>query len=157
MAPKHLPMAEYLASALFDDESQIISSDASFETSEESQILPEHCSGTSTLVSDGPTFESDSREDRPLSKQPSRNRNWNIQSAADLVIQQSVPKSVFHTGQRVIHPHYGRGFIQKVTGTSPKLVGTVIFDGVAKPRTFILHLSGLEPESDAVGNVPREN
>ena len=144
-------------SALFDDESQIISSDASFETSEESQILPEHCSGTSTLVSDGPTFESDSREDRPLPKQPSRNRHWNIQSAADLVIQKSVPKSVFHTGQRVIHPHYGRGFIQKVTGTSPKLVGTVIFDGVAKPRTFILHLSGLEPESDAVGNVPREN
>jgi hypothetical protein len=48
-------------------------------------------------------------------------------------------------GQRVRHAEYGDGLLEKVGGAGPRMVGTVIFDGSAGRRTFILSHATLEP------------
>ncbi len=51
-------------------------------------------------------------------------------------------------GQRVRHPAYGEGVITGISGTGPRAVGTVVFDGPAGSRKFILGHGALEPLTD---------
>ncbi|MFM8579323.1 MAG: ATP-dependent helicase [Planctomycetaceae bacterium] len=50
----------------------------------------------------------------------------------------------FHEGQRVRHPDYGEGMVERIGGVGPKAVGTVRFDTAGR-RTFVLALAALEP------------
>ncbi|NDC62449.1 MAG: AAA family ATPase [Planctomycetia bacterium] len=51
----------------------------------------------------------------------------------------------FRNGQRVRHAEYGDGLIVGISGTGPRSVGTVLFDGPAGTRKFILGHGALEP------------
>jgi len=55
------------------------------------------------------------------------------------------PRHAFTAGQRVRHADYGEGLLSGISGTGPRSVGTVIFDGPAGTRTFILGHGALEP------------
>jgi DNA helicase-2/ATP-dependent DNA helicase PcrA len=72
-----------------------------------------------------------------------------LRSAADLaaaVGRLGTPAHSFVAGQRVRHADYGPGTLSKISGVGPRSVGTVIFDGPAGTRTFILGHGALEPE-----------
>jgi hypothetical protein len=45
----------------------------------------------------------------------------------------------------VRHAEYGEGVIAGISGSGPRSVGTVIFDGPAGSRKFILGHGALEP------------
>ena len=53
-------------------------------------------------------------------------------------------KRTYAIGQRVQHAEYGEGSITGISGTGPRAVGTVIFDGPAGTRKFILGHGALE-------------
>jgi len=53
-------------------------------------------------------------------------------------------KRTYEVGQRVQHAEYGEGSIAGISGTGPRAVGTVIFDGPAGTRKFILGHGALE-------------
>ena len=53
-------------------------------------------------------------------------------------------KRTYAIGQRVRHAEYGEGSITGISGTGPRAVGTVIFDGPAGTRKFILGHGALE-------------
>jgi DNA helicase-2/ATP-dependent DNA helicase PcrA len=50
----------------------------------------------------------------------------------------------FHEGQRVRHPDYGEGTVERIGGLGPKAVGTVRFDTAGR-RTFVLARAALVP------------
>jgi DNA helicase-2/ATP-dependent DNA helicase PcrA len=53
-------------------------------------------------------------------------------------------KRTYEIGQRIRHAEYGEGSITGISGTGPRAVGTVIFDGPAGTRKFILGHGALE-------------
>ncbi|MFM8734099.1 MAG: ATP-dependent helicase [Pirellulales bacterium] len=58
------------------------------------------------------------------------------------------PGRTFAVGQRVRHAEYGEGVLAGISGTGPRAVGTVLFDGDAGTRKFILGHGALEPSGD---------
>lgn len=54
-------------------------------------------------------------------------------------------KRTYEIGQRVRHADYGEGIISGISGTGLRAVGSVIFDGPAGTRKFILGHGALEP------------
>jgi DNA helicase-2/ATP-dependent DNA helicase PcrA len=58
------------------------------------------------------------------------------------------PPRRYAPGQRVRHAAYGEGVITGISGTGPRAVGTVVFDGPAGSRKFILGQGALEPVSE---------
>ncbi len=54
-------------------------------------------------------------------------------------------KHDYRQGQRVRHAEHGEGVIAAISGVGPRAVGTVIFDGPAGTRKFILGHGSLEP------------
>lgn len=54
-------------------------------------------------------------------------------------------KHDYRQGQRVRHAEHGEGVIAAISGVGPRSVGTVIFDGPAGTRKFILGHGSLEP------------
>jgi DNA helicase-2/ATP-dependent DNA helicase PcrA len=70
-----------------------------------------------------------------------------IERAADLAQRMAgrqPPARAYQVGQRVRHAAYGAGVIAGISGTGPRAVGTVIFDGAAGTRKFILGHGSLE-------------
>ena len=57
---------------------------------------------------------------------------------------QSMP--AFSEGQRVRHDEYGFGTLDSISGSGPRSVATVVFEGDAGIRTFILSHGALHPE-----------
>ena len=53
--------------------------------------------------------------------------------------------SAYVQGQRVRHAEYGEGVLAKITGLGPRSLGTVVFDGPAGTRTFVLGHGSIEP------------
>ena len=53
-------------------------------------------------------------------------------------------KRTYEVGQRVRHAEYGEGSLTGISGTGPRAVGIVIFDGPAGTRKFILGHGALE-------------
>ena len=51
----------------------------------------------------------------------------------------------FQAGQRVRHAEYGEGVVSGISGIGARAIGTVIFDGPAGTRKFILGHGALEP------------
>ena len=71
-----------------------------------------------------------------------------LQTAADLAAMlggRPPAARTFERGQRVRHRDYGEGVIAGISGSGPRSVGTVIFDGPAQTRKFILSHGALEP------------
>jgi hypothetical protein len=58
-------------------------------------------------------------------------------------------KRTYVSGQRVRHAEYGEGIIAGISGKGPRAIGTVIFDGTAGTRKFILGHGALEPAADS--------
>ncbi|MEI7781521.1 MAG: CmcI family methyltransferase, partial [Planctomycetota bacterium] len=71
-------------------------------------------------------------------------------TAADLAARLGgiKPKHNLSAGQRVWHAEYGAGLLSGVSGTGPRSVGTVIFDGPAGTRKFILGHGAIEPAEE---------
>jgi len=87
-------------------------------------------------------------DDMPAPHRP-RREPPRLQSAADLagkLAGLAKPKPAFTAGQRVRHAEYGGGTLSGISGSGPRSVGTVIFDGPAGTRKFILGHGALEPE-----------
>lgn len=72
-----------------------------------------------------------------------------LQSAAalaDRLAGVAASRPTFTAGQRVRHERYGTGTLSAISGTGPRSVATVIFDGHAGTRKFILGHGVLAPE-----------
>ena len=54
----------------------------------------------------------------------------------------------YQVGQRVRHDEYGEGTLAGISGTGPRAVGTVLFDGPAGTRKFILGHGSLAPVAE---------
>ncbi len=83
---------------------------------------------------------------RPRNPRPARERAF--ETAADLAARLAGGVQARHTfaaGQRVRHVEYGAGTLSAISGAGPRSVGTVIFDGPAGTRKFILGHGALEP------------
>ena len=91
-------------------------------------------------------------EMRPLRRQkPAAARRNQLDAAigraSDLASRlggQPPVKRTYQIGQRIRHAEYGEGSITGISGTGPRAVGTVIFDGAAGTRKFILGHGALE-------------
>ncbi|MGI9177828.1 MAG: ATP-dependent helicase [Pirellulales bacterium] len=113
----------------------------------------EQRSGRASLVRhDGLTIEmEDSQDDTPppvVAKPRRRGFDAAIERATDLAVRlagDSRPRRTYEKGQRVRHAEYGEGLLAGISGTGPRSVGTVIFDGPAGTRKFILGHGALEP------------
>ncbi len=89
---------------------------------------------------------------QPPPKRPRTARDRAFQTAAELAEKLGGPPTAKHTyaaGQRVRHVEYGEGVLSGISGTGPRSVGTVIFDGPAGTRKFILGHGSLEPVEEA--------
>ena len=73
-----------------------------------------------------------------------------LETAADLAQRTTgrQPPTPVIQGQRVRHAEYGEGTVAGVSGTGVRSVATVIFDGTAGTRRFILSHGALEPLAD---------
>ncbi len=106
-----------------------------------------------TLRGDGLAFDPDDSQDnepRPgFEKKPARQRpEPKIGRASELVERLTGgPRQVptLEAGQRVRHVEYGLGVLEKISGVGPRSVGTVVFEGPAGTRKFILGHGALEP------------
>lgn len=79
---------------------------------------------------------------------PRRRIDAVIERAADLADRMAGrrPTAVtFVVGQRVTHDSHGSGTITGISGSGPRAVAVVIFDGPAGTRKFILGHGGLAP------------
>jgi len=127
----------------------------------------EPADGTTAVAGGGPTRlrpdglvleldESDASEEHAASRKKTerpatarrRRLDASIERATDLASRlaglQPI-KRTYEMGQRVRHAEYGEGSICGISGTGPRAVGTVIFDGPAGTRKFILGHGALEP------------
>ncbi len=102
---------------------------------------------------DGLTMDIDESQDAagpPPRSSRRRGIEASIERATDLAMRMAgaAPKRSYERGQRVRHAEYGEGTISGISGSGPRSVGTVIFDGPAGTRKFILGHGVLEPLED---------
>jgi hypothetical protein len=70
--------------------------------------------------------------------------------AAATAVGRSSPAASGHTfvaGQRVRHAEHGTGVLTSISGVGQRSVGTVVFDGPAGTRKYILGYGALEPDA----------
>ncbi len=91
--------------------------------------------------------DDDVSEARPLQAAAARppRRSAGLAAMSEKLAALAKPVVELKPGQRVRHAEYGDGLLEKVGGAGPRMVGTVIFDGSAGRRTFILSHATLEP------------
>ncbi len=93
----------------------------------------------------------DSLPAEPAARPRRRSPEAAIQRAADLAERMAGRQPAgrtYQVGQRVRHDEYGEGTLAGISGTGPRAVGTVIFDGPAGTRKFILGHGALAPVAD---------
>jgi len=97
---------------------------------------------------DGLTLElDDAASERPVRSQRRRS-TMAFETAAEMAARlggMKRPTVRYEAGQRVRHSEYGEGMLSGISGSGPRAVGTVIFDGPAGTRKFILGHGSLEP------------
>ena len=123
--------------------------DAGSRDDEFSQVADEPDAATSLRPrGDGLVLELDDDQPRTLARKTGR-RPPRFQTAAELADQLAgltKPQPSLTAGQRVRHEEYGTGTLSGISGTGPRSVGTVIFDGPAGTRKFILGHGAITPE-----------
>jgi len=109
-------------------------------------------SAPAVLRHDGLTMEweepppTTARDERPPRR---RAADLAIERATDLAMRMAgagPARRAYVVGQRVRHAEYGTGVLAGISGSGPRAVGTVMFDGPAGSRKFILGHGALEPE-----------
>ena len=113
----------------------------------ESQEEPSSAARRAVTRQDGLTLEFEEAPAREATA-PRPRSPGTLQTAADLAAMlggRPRPAYTFERGQRVRHREYGEGVIAGISGSGPRSVGTVIFDGPAQTRKFILSHGALEP------------
>ncbi len=122
--------------------------DAGSSDDEFSQVADEPDAATGLRPrGDGLVLELDDDQPRTLARKTGRRPRF--QAAADLADQLAgltKPQPSLTAGQRVRHEEYGTGTLSGISGTGPRSVGTVIFDGPAGTRKFILGHGAITPE-----------
>ena len=111
------------------------------------QELDRGPAGRSVHRPDGLVLEMEDDAPRPPAP-PRRRVDAVIERAADLAERMAGRRPAvvtFVAGQRVSHAAHGTGTIAAISGSGPRAVATVIFDGPAGTRKFILGLGGLAP------------
>jgi hypothetical protein len=99
---------------------------------------------------DGLTMELDDSQDEFTASPPPKPRrrfDTAIERATDLALRLAgtAPlKRTYEKGQRVRHADYGEGVITGISGSGPRSVGIVIFDGPAGTRKFVLSHNALD-------------
>jgi DNA helicase-2/ATP-dependent DNA helicase PcrA len=97
---------------------------------------------------DGLVLEVDEAETAGWAARAHRRPPPVVERAADLaarMVAGNTARPTFESGQRVRHADYGDGVLAAISGTGPRSVGTVIFDGPAGTRKFILGHGALRP------------
>jgi DNA helicase II / ATP-dependent DNA helicase PcrA len=97
---------------------------------------------------DGLVLEVDEAETAGWAARAHRRPPPVVERAADLaarMVAGNTARPTFESGQRVRHADYGDGVLAAISGTGPRSVGTVIFDGPAGTRKFILGHGALQP------------
>jgi DNA helicase-2/ATP-dependent DNA helicase PcrA len=112
----------------------------------------EHSRGSGTRSEardDGLVLEVEDAEPAPRTERPRPRPAPALERAADLAARLAggASRPSFEQGQRVRHADYGDGVLAAISGTGPRSVGTVIFDGPAGTRKFILGHGALQPVS----------
>lgn len=123
--------------------------DAGSDDDEFSQVAdePDHSPNLRPRT-DGLVLELDDAQPRAVAGKAGR-RPPRFQAAADLADQLAgltKPQPILTAGQRVRHEEYGTGTLSGISGAGPRSVGTVIFDGPAGTRKFILGHGAITPE-----------
>jgi len=117
------------------------------DTTADDDAPPAHDVRTTTPRPDGLVLELD--DGAPPVRPAKRTRTAaTFERAIDFVhrIGEGGPrKHDYRQGQRVRHGEHGEGVIAAISGVGPRSVGTVIFDGPAGTRKFILGHGSLEP------------
>jgi DNA helicase II / ATP-dependent DNA helicase PcrA len=111
---------------------------------------PERMARHGRVRHDGLTLDADDAQDEPTAPpERSRRRGFEavVERASDLARRMAgEPRQrSYAAGQRVRHAEYGEGLLAGISGTGPRSVGTVIFDGPAGTRKFILGHGSIEP------------
>jgi len=92
-----------------------------------------------------------SQEDAPPAPPPRRRPRRGdlpVERATDLAMRLGGAPPAEHrfvAGQRVQHAEYGLGVLEKISGVGPRSVGTVVFEGPAGTRKFLLGHGGIAP------------
>jgi len=109
--------------------------------------FPAGTGGKAAIREDGLVLEVEDGEAAPFIARPRRRHAPVLERAADLAARLAggATRPSFERGQRVRHADYGDGVLAAISGTGPRSVGTVIFDGPAGTRKFILGHGALEP------------
>ena len=101
---------------------------------------------------DGLTMDTDDSQDdappRPTARPRRRGFEATVETATALAARLAgEPRAVvqYEKGQRVRHAEYGEGVLAGISGTGSRSVGTVIFDGPAGTRKFVLGHGVLQP------------
>ena len=99
---------------------------------------------------DGLTLEGDDAQEPIIlpTRAARRRPELALERASDLATRMTGKQPtacLFEQGQRVRHPEYGEGVLAKISGVGARSLGTVVFDGPAGTRKFILCHGGLEP------------
>jgi DNA helicase-2/ATP-dependent DNA helicase PcrA len=93
----------------------------------------------------------------PAARPRRRSPEAAIQRATDLAERMAgrpPAGRTYQVGQRVRHDEYGEGTLAGISGTGPRAVGTVIFDGPAGTRKFILGHGSLAPVAETPSPSP---
>ena len=125
---------------------------ADFDEYSQLEAEPPHRSPAARPRADGLVLEFDDAP--PGESRPRRRRSAEavIERATDLAERMAGRQPAARTyqvGQRVRHDEYGEGVIAGISGTGPRAVGTVLFDGPAGTRKFILGHGALAPVAGA--------
>ena len=100
----------------------------------------------------GITIDLEDSQDGDLRPQPTRRRRTldvRVERASELTLRMAGGgRPRFERGQRVRHAEYGEGLLSGISGSGPRSVGTVVFDGPAGTRKFILGHGAIEPIGD---------
>ena len=103
-----------------------------------------------TARPDGPVLELDDAESPRAQRPLPRRRPLDQSITTGSTIAASFggrpdAHRTFQAGQRVRHAEYGEGVVSGISGIGARAIGTVIFDGPAGTRKFILGHGALEP------------
>ena len=100
---------------------------------------------------DGLVLEVDGEDEGPTADQsPVQKTVGRKRQTADLAIRLAselgapAEPPILQTGERVAHETYGPGTLERISGSGPRAIGVVRFDGASRTRSFVLAHGGLQ-------------
>jgi DNA helicase-2/ATP-dependent DNA helicase PcrA len=83
---------------------------------------------------------------QPPTPQPAGRKRRAADRAIRLASELGAPAQppALQTGERVAHETYGPGILERISGSGPRAIGVVRFDGATRTRSFVLAHGGLQ-------------